>query len=55
MKILPHPGEGDHPQDGGGAGGIFAHSAQAPLRFPPVPLHPRTTSGGPPPRFGEDQ
>jgi DNA-nicking Smr family endonuclease len=48
-------GEGDHPQDGGGAP---SNVATAPAKKkPPVPLHPRPPAGGPPPRdkLGEDR
>jgi DNA-nicking Smr family endonuclease len=48
-------GEGDHPQDGGGAPSEAA--SQAPKSKPPVPLHPRPAAGGPLPRakLGEDR
>ena len=66
-RIPPRNGEGDQPKAGGGApsvvqtGGKNAAAAptQKPAKLPlprsaGVPLHPRATRGGPPPRPGEE-
>ncbi|MEZ5695451.1 MAG: helix-hairpin-helix domain-containing protein [Sphingomonadaceae bacterium] len=49
----PQNGEGDHPQDGGGA--PAASSNDESLSGPSVPLHPDAARRGPPPRSGEDR
>jgi DNA-nicking Smr family endonuclease len=48
-------GEGDHPQDGGGATSNV--STTLAKKSPSLPLHPRPAAGGPPPRdkLGEDR
>jgi DNA-nicking Smr family endonuclease len=53
--VPPRNGEGDHPQDGGGAPSEIATPTVK--GKPPVPLHPRPPAGGPPPRdkLGEDR
>ncbi len=45
-------GEGDHPQDGGGAGAADPDGENG--EQPPVPLHPDPAGRGPPPLKGED-
>jgi ATP-dependent RNA helicase SUPV3L1/SUV3 len=59
----PRNGEGDHPQDGGGApAGSPEPETEAPeeppvlevQEIPDVPLHPQPAAGGPPPPVGED-
>ena len=52
----PQNGEGDQPQAGGGApsqSGVMA-AVETSGEVETVPLHPSTSSSGPPPRSGED-
>jgi DNA-nicking Smr family endonuclease len=46
-------GEGDHPQDGGGATSNVTTTLAK--KSPSLPLHPRPAAGGPPPSLGEDR